>query len=185
MHIRGVNHSGSVSRVISLPRPDGSAWPLTISPLPLGFHRRLREYGLNPPAPPVKVSRDSHGKPLRDEQGLAVTTCDNTDPAYLAEVELYHQRVATLAVYHALQDDPNITFDTRLNGEPGHPKSRPNSADWLRAADAIHAELEAAGFTAGDLILLCEEVCRLSNLIGDHLKAARGNFLSSSPPQAP
>src|SRR5690606_28098526 len=72
-------NAGPFTRVIALPRPNGSEWAFTIRPLPLGFHRRLREQGLIVPTPPVKVARDSAGRPLRDESNLAVTSSDLHD----------------------------------------------------------------------------------------------------------
>lgn len=141
-----------------------------IQPLPLGFHRRLRERGLTPPLPPLHVARDSHGRPLRDESGAAVTTANTADARYLSDLELYHQRVAVLAVAEALRADPDVTLETL----PPDPQA--HAEQWPRYADALHAELEAAGFAAGDLILLCRHICRLSNLLVDHLQQGRANF---------
>lgn len=172
MQLRGVNPTASLTRTFTLPRPDGSEWVFQLRPLPLGFQRRLRERGLTPPAPPIRIARDSQGRPLRDEQGLAVTQSDLTAPEYLAQLELYHQRIAVLAVVESLEADPQVSFEAVAPA--GH-------TGWPAYADALHQELEAAGFTAGDLLLLCQEVCRLSNLLGEHLQQVRANF-SSAPP---
>lgn len=174
--------TGPFTRACSLARPDGSTWTFLLRPLPLGFHRRLRERGLVPPAPPIRVPRDSAGKPLRDDAGLPLATADTSDPDYRAALELYHQRVAVLALHEGLQADPSVQFDapapssalSTLNPQ----LSTPN--DWASFADALYAELAAAGFTDGDLVTLCNEVGRLSNLVGDHVQQARSNF--SSPP---
>lgn len=174
MQLRGQNRATPFTQTVTLPRPDGDGWSFTLQPLPLGFHRRLRTRGLLPPSPPARLVRDSSGRPLRDETGQVVTAADTTDRQYLAELELYHQRVAVLAVAEALRADPRVAFD-----------APPPAADvpeaWTQYADALHAELEAAGFTAGDLILLCQAVCRLSNLLSDHLRMAWGNFSSVAP----
>ena len=164
----------TVTQTVILPRPRGDDWTFTIQPLSLGFHRRLRDRGITPPAPPTRVARDSSGRPLRDESGLAVTTTDATDQQYLDQLERYHQRVAVLAVAESFQADTHVEFET------SKPDDHAAADVWTTYADALYAELEAAGFSAGDLILLCNAICRLSNLISDHIDQARSNF--SSPP---
>ncbi|MEZ6056543.1 MAG: hypothetical protein R3C01_07550 [Planctomycetaceae bacterium] len=160
------------TRVVSLPRPDGSVWTFTLRPLPLGFHRRMREMGVVPPVPPTKIARDSTGKPLRDDAGLAVMQVDAHDAQYLGAIELYHQRIATLAFAEALKADTHASFET---------PSPAVGECWNTYADALYIELENAGFTAGDLISLCDEVAKLSNLLGDHLQRSQSSFSSTGP----
>jgi hypothetical protein len=153
--------------VCELPRPDGGVLSLTMSPLPLGFSRRLRDCGLWPPAPPSRVARDAGGRPVRDERGQALMVTDDSDPEYRRDLELYHQRVAVLSVLESLLADPEVSFEAQ----------RPaGNSGWIEYADAVHAELEKAGFTAGDLVHLCAIACRMSNLAGEHLREAEGNF---------
>lgn len=173
MRVRGQELTAIGAQRVSLVRGDGSTLPLLVRPLPLGFHRRLRSMGLVPPQPPVRVARDAGGAPLRDAQGHAVRLRDDGDPAYLAAAELYHQRVAVLAVAEALQGDPDVEFASRPPVEMGN-SSESNA--WTGYADALYAELEQAGFTAGDLTQLCGFVCRMSRLLDEHLREARGNF---------
>jgi hypothetical protein len=179
MKLRGEQLRPATTQVVKLPRPDGTEWCFTVQPLPLGFHRRLRDRGLNPPAAPTRVVRDSSGRPIRDDTGAVVTSTDAADPQFLCELETYHQRVAVLAVAEALRADAAVTFETAA------PAANAPALDWLRYADALHAELESAGFAAGDLILLCNHICRLSNLLSDHLQQGRANFSSpqiATPP---
>ncbi|QDT52154.1 hypothetical protein Pan44_01630 [Caulifigura coniformis] len=171
MRVRGQELVGVGSQRVSLVRGDGSVLPLLIRPLPLGFHRRLRTLGLVPPQPPMRVARDAGGSPLRDAQGHAVTLRDESDAAYLAAVEFYHQRVAVLAVAEALRDDPDVEWTAT---PPAAGLTEP--AGWTAYADALFAELEAAGFTSGDLTRLCGLICRVSRLLDEHLRDARGNF---------
>jgi len=154
----------------TLPRSNGEPLTLQLQPLSLGFHSRLRSRGILPPVPPLKVARDSHGKPLRDGQGMAITQTDSHNSDYLMELENYHQRVAVLTVVESLQVDPNITFDAVPPGDDSHGHA------WKNYADAIFHELEQAGLTAGDLVLLCREICRLSNLLDQHLSTAQASF---------
>jgi hypothetical protein len=171
MRVRGQELAGVGAQRVSLIRGDGTTLPLLIRPLPLGFHRRLRSLGLVPPQPPVRVARDAGGSPLRDAQGHAVTLRDESDAAYLAAVELYHQRVAVLAIVESLKGDPDVAFTSQAPGE-----SAGDVSAWTSYADTLFAELEAAGFTAGDLTQLCGLICRMSRLLDEHLRDARGNF---------
>lgn len=171
-------HSGQpmrerFTRTIELPRPDGSALALTLRPLPLGYHARLRERGISPPVPPTRVARDSQGRPIRDERTMAVLVADEHDPAHLAAVATYHQRVAVLVTAEALGADPRIEFEAPTPaGDHG----------WAEFADALYSEFADAGFSDGDLVRLCGEVCRMSNLLDDHLREAGRNFSSTPAP---
>lgn len=172
MRIKGLQPRSSYSSVCELPRPGGESIVLRMQPLRLGFARSLRERGIVPPEPPLRVVRDASGRPLRDERGQAVTVAAETDGEYLRQLELYHQRVAMLAVAESLEADPDVTFETpRPDGNNG----------WSEYSDALHAEMERAGLTAGDLVHLCEYACRLSNLAGDHLREASRGFSSVRP----
>jgi hypothetical protein len=171
VRIRGLQSRASYSSVCELPRPGGGAIALRMQPLRLGFARSLRERGLVPPEPPLRVARDSSGRPLRDERGQAVMTAAEADPAYVQSLEQYHQRVAVLAVVESLEADTEVTFGAQ----------RPSGNDgWAEYADVLYAEMEEAGFTAGDLVHLCAYACRLSNLAGDHLRES-GRGFSESP----
>jgi hypothetical protein len=176
MKLNGQPLGTSIRQPFTLPRTDGSSLTLTLKPLSLGFHHRLRQRGIHPPTPPVKVARDSAGRPVRDASGQAVTLSDVQNHAYLAELERYHQRIAVLAVVEALRGDAGISFET-----PSPDEREANADEWLRYADTLFEELEQSGFSAGDLILLCQEICRISNLLDDHLAAAQANFSSPLP----
>ncbi len=178
MKISGQSLELNFVQPFSLPRPDGSTLSFQLSPLPLGFQANLRKRRVASPRPPIKVSRDSSGKPVRDASGLAVTQADFTDSRYLEESELYHQRVAVLAIVEALRNDPEVTFDAS-------PPTTIESAStaWGNFADAIFGELEQAGLSAGDLIAFCDEICRISNMLDQHIRETQVNF-SSPPPES-
>ncbi|WP_437194547.1 hypothetical protein [Planctomicrobium sp. SH527] len=141
--------------------------------MPLSFHQRLRDRGIVAPFPPVKVSRDSNGKPMRDGQGQVLTISDTRNSEYLKEVDRYHRVVAVLSVVEALQADPDVSFETSIPVDPA------GIEEWWQYADGVFLEMEQAGFAAGDLILLCREICRLSNLVDDHLMVAQSSFSQS------
>lgn len=169
MKIQGQPLKNTSTSLFPLRRGEGEPLLLTLRPLSLGFHQRLRRRGIVPPVPPTRIARDSQGRPLRDAQGQAVVMTDRHCSEYLQEVERYHHQVALLSVVESLQGDPGITFETvpPVNSGPDA---------WRGYCDALAAELDEAGFAAGDLIVLCREVCRLSNLIDVDLSAAQRNF---------
>ena len=167
MKLRGLAASEFCQVTVQLPRGAGQRPTLTLRPLPLGFSRRLQARGVVPPSPPLKVARDASGKPIRQADGLAAVVPDERDVTYREELELYHQRVAVLAVVEALRGDSNVEFATPAEAHPG---------DWRSYADGLYAEMEEAGWVAGDLVWLCQEICRLSNLIDDQLKQAGQHF---------
>lgn len=168
MRIRGCELSSEFTQSVSLSRPDGSTLALTLRPLPLGFQRRLRERGIVPPQPPVRVARESNGQPVRDASGCAMTLRDESDAGFAAAVELYHQRVAVLAIAESLKSDSRVEFEVQ---EPAG-----DGGAWTAYADALFVELEQAGFTSGDLLHLCSAICRMSRLLDDDLRRSRGNF---------
>lgn len=171
MRVPGLQTRSSYSSVCELPRPGGAGIVLRMQPLRLGFARSLRERGIVPPEPPLRVARDAAGRPLRDERGQAVTVAAETDTEYVRQLELYHQRVAVLAVAESLEADTAVKFTA----------TKPDAAgDWASYADAVYGEMEETGFTAGDLIQLCTFACRLSNLAGEQLREAGRGF---SPPR--
>lgn len=167
MRMPGLVLGERLQRRVSVTRPDGTVWRFLIQPLRLGFQRRLRVLGLEPPIRPTRVARDSHGKPLKDAQGLAVLMPDEQASAYLQEVELYQQRVAVLLLVEGLASDPDVAFETT-------PPTVPSG--WCDYADAIHSELEIAGFRPGDITWLCDEISRLSGLLPDHVEAVVASF---------
>lgn len=169
MKIHGQKPKRDYNFPVELPRPDGNNLSLLLQPLPLGFHRQLRKRGIIAPAPPARVARDSSGKPLRDERGVAIMIEDEHDQAYLEEWEQYHQRLAVLIVAKGLEVDPAVDFEASI----------PTSNDWTEYADQLFKELEAAGFAAGDLIYLCEVICKMSNLASEHLAQATTDFVPS------
>jgi hypothetical protein len=171
MQIDGQPAAGKYATTVRLPRPTGDGPILILSPLPLGFSRRLREHAIMAPQPPLRVARDAQGRPLRQANGQPVVQADETDDEYLLERELYHQRIAVLSVVEALRNDPSVRFETVIGD---------TTPDWRPAADRIFAELEEAEWSAGDLVWLCTRICRLSNLLDAHLAEAGADFSSAA-----
>jgi hypothetical protein len=154
----------------TLQRGNGASLVLRLRPLPLSFQQRLRRRGITLPLPPIRIARDSNGKPLRDPSGSAITLRDLQASDYLDALETYHQAVAALSVFEALQADPELTFESPVPQEQAGPDA------WMQFASQLLEEMEQAGFTAGDLVQLCREICRLSNLIDGDLRRAQSSF---------
>ena len=134
---------------------------VSLRPLPLGFHRRLKERGVVPPVPKRTAARDSAGRVLRDADGRPVLTEDAADAGHLAAVDRYQERLAALMLAESLGG--GVSFETPPPGEAG---------DWNAYADRLLEELSEAGVTPGDLATLCRGVCEASRLIEPAVKAA-------------
>ncbi len=171
MRLGGKKIQDRYLRLVRLPRPDGSFWEFAVSPLRLGFHQTLQQRGIVAPSAPTKVARDSSGKPLRDADGLAVIQRDENDSQYLEAVEDYHRRVAMIVLWEGLKSDERIEFETSV------PKEQ---VGWDLFADQLHAELEQSGWTAGDLIWICERIAEMSNMTGEHFRESQQNFFSAA-----
>ena len=153
---------------VLLRRDDGET-AVTLRPLPLGFHRRLKERGLVPPAAPRKAARDSGGRVLRDERGMAVLTEETESAAHLTAVDRYQERLAAVMLAESLTGD--VVVETPPPAEGG---------DWSAYADAVLAELDEAGVTPGDLATLCRGVCAASGLLSEAVTEA-GESLFPGP----
>ncbi|HUG18388.1 MAG TPA: hypothetical protein VMM56_05385 [Planctomycetaceae bacterium] len=171
MKIQGVTLGNEYARPFALPRPDGSEWRLRLAPLPLGFHRRLSERGIVSPAPPSQAARDSRGQLLKDAQGMAVLMFNPHEPGYLAQRERHQQHLAVLTIYEALRHDPDVEFSA----------TPPAEGSWGEFAEQLCRELEEAGWTLGDVGVVCDEIFRLSNLLDGDLQRAEQGFSSSAP----
>jgi hypothetical protein len=171
MIFNGVPLSAEFHATCLLRRGNAEPLAVTLKPLSLGFHQRLRRVGIVPPQPPTKIARDSNGKPMRDGRGNVLTVQDAQHPDYLAGLEDYHRCVGVLAIAESLRGNTEL----RLESIPPTGEKR---EEWIAFVQSVLAEMEQAGFTAGDLPLLCREICRLSNLLDDQLAATQANFSS-------
>ena len=176
MKLNGQPLARHFTTTVELPRPGGGGPVLTLRPLPLGFLEGLSQRQIAAPLPPVRVARDSQGRPLRQPDGTAVLIPDEQAADYRTERELYHRRLAVLAVVEALGSDSRIEFESRTAADSG---------DWREWADRLHTELVDAGFTAGDLVWLCRQVMQLSNLLDGHLKESEARFFPAAPASSP
>ena len=171
MLIAGQTFSTDFTCDFNLPRHGQPAITFKLAPLPLGFHQKLKRRGITPPQPPAKVARDSTGKAVRDANGQVVTIPDVNQSDYLNASELYHQRVAILSLFESLRNDNNVSFEAKS-------PTTESAADWEKFADTLFDELQQAGLSCGDLLKLCAGICRISNLLDDHIQEARANFSS-------
>ena len=153
-------------RAVVWRRGDGAEVGLVIRPLRLGFRERWAGWGIVPPEVPRRVLRDGQGRLVRDEQGLAVLVADGQGPGYRAACERYQARVAGLLIAEGLAGG-GVTIQAQV------PAVGEEATGY---ADAVLGELEAAGFSAGDVLWLCDEILRLSRLGGEHLAREEGRL---------
>ena len=172
MKIAGQILSGRNTTVVELRRPDIGPIHLTVQALPLGFESLLAERGIRRPAVPKRVARDSRGKVIRDEAHEAVLHADPGDLDYQRQLEAYARRTLCLEVVEGLAADSSVAFDTQPPGGDG---------DWAAYADAIYEELQTAGFSDGDLVVLVQAIHRVSNLTEEAIRAAQNDFFRDRP----
>ncbi|MBD3673484.1 MAG: hypothetical protein HUJ26_08150 [Planctomycetaceae bacterium] len=171
MKILGQETTSDFTVTRSFLRPDGSEMTLKLAPLPLRFQSRLYQREIVAPVPPQRVARDSKGRPVKDREGLAVLIKDEHDGEYLAAMADYQQQLAVLMVYEGLRHDADVSFESQP----------PENGSWKSFAEELCREFEAAGWSLGDLTRVCEEICRLSNLLDDHLRESEQVFSSPAP----
>jgi hypothetical protein len=169
MRMHGQTVTGDYRKGVLLPRPDGSVWALTLTPLRLGFQQWLQTQGVLPPRVPTRLVRDAQGRVQRDAEGQVLLQRDDQDADYLCQMQRYHQRVATLMFWEAIKQDPQIEWGVL-------PPESSAGSEWCDFADALMAEMEQAGFLAGDLLWLCEQILQLSHLAGQHLQEQQQSF---------
>ena len=164
MKVRGETLQSRATGAVVIPRPAGDPITLAIKALPLGWleevDRRLPE-----PEGRVKFARDERGKLLRDNEGKYVTVPD-TRPEYRQAVKRNNRLQTVAVIERALVDGGDVTFETQQR----------DAGAWCDYYESIHAELEAAGLSLGDIDLICTEVLRVSNMDEEALEAARADF---------
>ncbi len=166
----GVVFPGGMRRVVEFRRQgEGEGVPIALRPLRLGFQRRWAEWGLVAPEAPRRVARDSQGRIVRDERGEAVLVPDEARPEWRAAYERHQLRVAALVVAEGWADE-DATFDSS-------PRDGESGGEY---ADRLLDELDASGWSAGEVVWLCEQVLALSRLVGDGVREAGER---SSPPR--
>lgn len=163
------------SATYTIKRMDGRVILFTMSALPDGV---MQFYAERIPLPTVKrlgVVRDRRGKMLRDPNtGELLRETNEASPEYTASLEEAYLRRGVCGVVESLSADPAVTFDTP------RPADDAPHAEWVEYANALRAEIRAAGFTTGDLQKLMQFLARLCNLTPEQVSEARADFTPPS-----
>jgi len=158
---------------VTLDRADGRAVTLRLQALPIGFDSTIRKR-IPIPSAPFGGAIIHKGQPVKDpETGRVAAWFNDQDSEYLRLTAISKQRQSTAMFVMAIQDDPNVTLETKCSCDNGSPAS-----DWEAYYDAVLKELHAFGFSPGDLIAIEAAITRVSALDADSIEAARKGFFT-------
>lgn len=133
----------------------GDSVTLTLTAVPLGWRDRIQKIKtFEIPEAPREPLKNSSGKIVKGEDGLALVVRNDGDPAYVAKLAKIGLRLKTLKVYELLRNDPQVKFDAK---EP----EGDEDAEWSMFCDEIIEELKAFGIT--------EEELNIIEAVGDKL----------------
>ncbi len=149
-----------------LPRNSGDI-PLLLSALPLGFQEKIERF-FPTPTPPKAPVKGANGK-LQRENGIVVVTRNVDDPHYKEQVKKMDLLQAIYVVHCALRNDKSINFETDIGQLETNPQE---------FYEGIYEELDAAGFTVGDILDITKGTMELSNMSSEKFKDLSENFTS-------
>lgn len=172
MKLNGRELSGLARRELLLPRGSGDPIALQVSALPLNFGAiQARLFPL--PTPPRVMETDARGAVVRDPgTGRAVMKEDTADASYVKRLDDQMRRHDAMVVWYALKDDASLVFECSSNGLS-------LETDPEKFADALHAELVAAGFSFGDVKLIEAAALSVSNIDKRLIDKVRDGFLGA------
>ena len=151
MLIDGVRVDLSAVHTVVIPRPGGGV-RVKIGTLP--YNLDLDDY-VPPPAPDEIVKRDDHGRPVRDKNGGPVIVANDRDPGFLRRINAWTRLRRAAIVYFATRQAQSVKFESVAGDEP----DKNPEAFFAKVAD----ELNACGFTQGDVELIAAKALKLSN----------------------
>ncbi len=159
--------------------PRGDEQPpvvLRVIALPLGHEEKILEFfpaPIPPEKPRIKSQPTTPGAgPIffRDPQtGKLEYAPDKGDPDYLKLVRRQNRGNAGFFIFHGLQEDGNVSFDT----DKALLKDKPE-AFYL----AVYEEMISLGMSAGDVMLIIEKIMEVSNFNKETIARAREDFTS-------
>lgn len=158
---------------VILKRPDGD-YPLVVTALPIGWESKMLQTGaFDRPVPPLTVPRKADGTVVVNPETKRADPVENrNDPDYVREVSLWYARQQAVRLRQHLSGDSSIEWDAVP------PEGNTKSA-WLAYADALVAEIAAAGLSEAEVEAIVGVGSRLENSI--NLREALESFLSTLP----
>lgn len=166
MKFRGKLFKTTPRDAVKIPRPGGEVISIFFKAMPLGLEEAAQQR-FPDPEPPVDYARDIRGRLIKDtETGQYVTRVVESED-YKEKKRIATRRQMMFMVCTAL-DDPDWEFETPTSEGPEY-------------YDAIFEELKAAGFSAGDLMLMFKKIVELSNMSEEAVEAARDALIQGKP----
>ena len=170
MKFNGQPIRAMAEKEIALPRPDGNHLFVRVRALGLGEEREARRL-FPDPVPPHGFYEDEKGKPLRDpDTGKVESGPLFSDPTFLEAVDETERLRTVVKFVRALEADERIEFTA--SGE---------DANFYREAQK---EIEEAGISEGDMMLVIRTGIELGNLDQNSIKRAAEAFSSREQAQA-
>lgn len=153
MRINGKEVNLRSTTLLELPRSSGPSISLKVASIPVGVNRDYE--AINPtPLPPMVVTNKAGGKTERER--------NYEDPKFVQAIE-EHTFLRTLYILtRVLECDTNVAFDNANN-----------SVEGLRG---IKDELNAAGFSEGDIGKILSTSAAISQITGEDVEKAKENF---------
>jgi len=140
------------TRTLELPRTNGDKITLVVSSITVGVRRDFDSMWPKPKAPLI-VEMGKNGRTERE---------DWRDEKFGKELEERATLQNIYLLYRVLENDPNITFDTK-----------PIDKDSIRA---LSEEIKQSGLSEGDIIVILREALKASNLSQEEIEKAKSDF---------
>ena len=131
---------------------------IIVSPLPMSFERKYEKTGaMQYPIPPtVPIRDDKNGKVLLMEDGSIASERNTSDPDFLRKFANADRRVSALKFSVVVREDESIEFESKAPSFNATDDSEGAvnewKKSWIKYTDCLADELEAAGFTSGELV---------------------------------
>jgi hypothetical protein len=149
-------------------RPDGRAWEIKLTALPLGFLSQL-EADLPDPRPPESFAREG-GRILRDEDGRPLKTLDEKNPRYVAELDRVRSLRSYAILVQAMKGDDRVTFE-----------ANEDSLSRKTFLETVEIELRDAGIADSEIFVMVNKVHALNRGHVDRIEKAAEDFLPGTP----
>jgi hypothetical protein len=157
MKIAGQKIDLNARTTVRIPRP-GAVLEIEVHTFPYGFDL---EEDLPVPQPPKSPRRDKEDRPIRDADGRLTLFDDFNDAGYVRERKAWARRINAAVFYYATAASGRVQFES-LAGQKPPAGDRPAMAVYF---DKAASELEASGFTPGDVTLVANAAYGLSNMV--------------------
>lgn len=154
-----------------LPRYGTDPLQLIVAALPLTFNQLALKLLPEPIAPLKLMTDNSTGKLVMGPDRKPIQYNDENDSGYKELNFKRAQRLNAWMVFEALQFEDELEWTASIPEK----QTRQSIAAWL---DELNLEMESAGFSNGDIMLIIEQSMKLSNMTIEDIESERESFLS-------